>query len=63
MRVPVANIIAIMAGRRAIAAYIASLFSGETKWEKTPHFSHPARVLHGEVSCVASGRSPAPDRI
>ncbi|MEP2736973.1 MAG: glycosyl transferase family protein [Erythrobacter sp.] len=44
MRVPVANIIAIMAGRRAVTAYIASLFGGEAKWEKTPHFNHPARL-------------------
>ena len=48
LRVPIANIIAIMAGRRAVIAYIVSLFGGEAKWEKTPHFDHPARMTSGQ---------------
>lgn len=41
LRIPVANIIAIMAGRRALFAYIRSL-SGETPaWDKTRHSAHP----------------------
>ena len=42
MRVPLANIIAIMAGRGAISAYLASLYSGRVKWDHTIHLSHPA---------------------
>ncbi|NQX94978.1 MAG: glycosyl transferase family protein [Erythrobacter sp.] len=41
-RIPVANVVAIMAGRRAITAYAATLFGRAVKWEKTPHFIHPA---------------------
>jgi adsorption protein B len=42
LRMPVANVIAIMAGRRAIMAYLASLYSGRVKWDHTIHLSHPA---------------------
>ena len=42
LRVPLSNLIAIMAGRRALAAYAASLWNGAITWDKTPHFSHPA---------------------
>jgi adsorption protein B len=42
LRMPLANVIAIMAGRRAIGAYLASLYSGKVKWDHTIHHSHPA---------------------
>jgi adsorption protein B len=42
LRMPLANVIAIMAGRRAILAYMASLYSGRVKWDHTIHLSHPA---------------------
>jgi bacteriophage N4 adsorption protein B len=42
-RMPIANIIAIMAGRRALAAYLRSLKGGTLTWEKTPHRLHPAQ--------------------
>jgi adsorption protein B len=42
MRIPVANIIAIMAGRRALAAYVAVLFGAKPRWDKTFHHAHPA---------------------
>jgi adsorption protein B len=42
LRLPHANVIAIMAGRRAIAAYGASLMGASLKWEKTQHLAHPA---------------------
>jgi adsorption protein B len=45
LRMPVANIIAIMAGRRALAAYLRSLLGGRVTWEKTEHRTHP--VLAG----------------
>lgn len=41
-RMPLANIIAIMAGRRALFAYLVSLRSGTVSWDKTVHQSHPA---------------------
>lgn len=44
LRMPLANVIAIMAGRRAILAYVASLYSGRVKWDHTVHLNHPALV-------------------
>lgn len=42
LRIPVANVIAIMAGRRAFAAYLASLTGQTPRWDKTEHDLHPA---------------------
>ena len=42
LRIPVTNVVAIMAGRRAITAYAGSLFGRRVVWDKTPHFAHPA---------------------
>jgi adsorption protein B len=42
LRIPVANIIAIMAGRRALYAYIKGLLGETVVWEKTMHTAHPA---------------------
>ena len=42
LRMPLANVIAIMAGRRALAAYLASLYRGRVNWDHTVHLSHPA---------------------
>ena len=42
LRTPVSNIIAIMAGRRAIAAYVRSLNGEAPRWDKTEHTDHPA---------------------
>jgi adsorption protein B len=42
LRIPVANIIAIMAGRRALTAYIRTLRGAEVSWDKTAHGIHPA---------------------
>ncbi|PKB19471.1 adsorption protein B [Novosphingobium kunmingense] len=44
LRMPVANIIAIMAGRRALVAYVRSLSGGAVTWDKTAHHGHPALV-------------------
>jgi len=41
-RIPVTNIIAILAGRRALMAYVATLMGGAPKWDKTFHHAHPA---------------------
>jgi bacteriophage N4 adsorption protein B len=42
LRIPVSNIIAIMAGRRALAAYLATLRGAPVRWDKTLHLEHPA---------------------
>lgn len=42
LRIPVANVIAIMAGRRALADYWRQLRGGRLHWHKTPHDMHPA---------------------
>jgi bacteriophage N4 adsorption protein B len=51
LRIPVANVIAIMAGRRALAAYWRTLRGGAPIWDKTDHHIHPALILNeGRVS-------------
>lgn len=45
LRIPVSNVIAIMAGRRAMAAYVATLLGAEPRWDKTEHPRHPASAL------------------
>jgi bacteriophage N4 adsorption protein B len=44
LRIPVSNIIAIMAGRRALVAYLRSLRGAPLLWDKTQHLDHPAQV-------------------
>ncbi len=44
-RVVVSNVIAIMAGRRAVAAYWRSLQGDAPVWEKTEHIAHPAQSM------------------
>ena len=41
-RIPVANAIAIMAGRRALFAYVRTLCGARPQWDKTFHHAHPA---------------------
>ena len=41
-RIPVSNIIAIMSGRQALAAYLRTLRGGRVIWDKTAHLTHPA---------------------
>ncbi|WP_336985814.1 glycosyl transferase family protein [Altererythrobacter aquiaggeris] len=41
-RIPITNIIAIMAGRRALVAYFLSLRGAVQVWDKTTHDAHPA---------------------
>lgn len=44
LRIPLANVVAIMAGRRAVIAYIASLKGAALVWDKTPHVRHPLQI-------------------
>jgi adsorption protein B len=48
-RMFVANVIAIMAGRRALASYIRTLRGAAVVWDKTEHHQHPA-VPSGKVA-------------
>ena len=45
-RGPVANIITIMAGYRALARYLQSLAGVSVGWDKTSHDHHPAMIEH-----------------
>lgn len=47
LRIPLANVIAIMAGRRAFVAYFRALRSGKVAWDKTAHDLHPAAAKLG----------------
>lgn len=45
LRIPVANFIAILAGRRALTGYLRTLQGAAVTWEKTTHDAHPAAVI------------------
>ena len=51
LRVPVANVISIMAGWRALIAYIRTLGGGAVSWDKTRHGSHPS-LIDGEAAAT-----------
>ena len=44
LRIPIANIIAIIAGRRALFAYARTLGGALPQWDKTHHHAHPAQL-------------------
>ncbi|MEL1249427.1 glycosyl transferase family protein [Aurantiacibacter gilvus] len=48
LRIPVSNAISIMAGCRALYAYVRSLRGTPPQWEKTAHDNHPARKIELE---------------
>ena len=52
-RIFISNIVAIMAGRRALAAYVRSLAGAPPQWDKTAHRDHPA----------AAGQFPLMDKV
>ena len=63
LRIPLANVVAIMAGRRAVMAYIASLRGAALVWDKTPHLRHPAPApAPAPVLASPHARAPAPAR-
>jgi adsorption protein B len=43
-RIPVSNMVAIDAGRRALIAYVRTLLGEAPRWEKTFHDAHPAAM-------------------
>ncbi len=44
IRIPLTNVISIIAGRRAVFAYVRVLMGRGIEWDKTPHVGHPART-------------------
>lgn len=44
LRTPVANVIAMMAGRRAVVAYFQTLRGEAVRWDKTDHRLHPTHI-------------------
>lgn len=48
-RIPIANIVTIMAGRRAFSAYLRTLAGSPVRWDKTTHHAHPATALSSEA--------------
>ena len=44
LRIPLSNFIAILAGRRAVVQYVASLRGAIVTWDKTEHRGHPSLV-------------------
>lgn len=49
LRIPVTNIIAMMAARRALVAYLRTLRGQPVGWDKTPHTALPAQLLVGRI--------------
>lgn len=45
VRFPVGNVISIIAGRRALVAYLRVLFGGKVRWDHTVHLAHPAHLV------------------
>ena len=58
-RIPFANVIAIMAGRRATMAYLRSLLGGAVRWEKTPHPIHASTLIATSAKVPACAKVPA----
>lgn len=54
LRLPVGNVIAIMAGRRAAMAYLRSLLGEGPQWDKTQHLEHPALRRPGPLRGAAA---------
>lgn len=55
MRIPVSNVVAIMAGRRAVIAYLRSLRGEAPRWDKTNHALHPATFATPATSATPDG--------
>ena len=49
-RIPVANGIAIVAGARALWAYVRTLCGEPPRWDKTHHDAHPAEAVTESAS-------------
>ncbi len=52
IRIPVTNVISIIAGRRAVTAYARSLMGRGIEWDKTSHTLHPTTVGRPKIRVV-----------
>ncbi|WP_066555669.1 glycosyl transferase family protein [Croceicoccus bisphenolivorans] len=59
LRIPVANVIAIIATRRAVFRYAATLFGKPARWEKTDHDRHVVDVVAGNGAVRQQSRDAA----
>jgi len=59
LRIPVANVIAIVAGRRAFTAYVRSLAGSAVFWEKTTHHGHPTLAWPADKPEASAAGGPA----
>ncbi|QZH73837.1 MAG: glycosyl transferase family protein [Erythrobacter sp.] len=55
VRIPLANIIAIMAGRRALFAYARTMGGGDPTWDKTTREDHPSFAALQVTSLESAG--------
>jgi len=53
LRIPVGNVIAIVATRRAVARYAATLFGKPARWEKTEHDRHLVEEVQSQGAKAA----------
>lgn len=53
LRFPVGNIISIMAGRRALMAYLRVLSGGKVQWDHTVHLVHPVHLIGKSTARLA----------
>jgi len=62
LRIPIANVILIMAGRRALMAYLHSLAGAPLRWDKTVHSQHVAQFAHPHHAAMVplAAQSPSP---
>ena len=58
LRLPLANVIAIISGRRAVFAYARTLAGRVAVWDKTEHDAHPAEVSPIPLSPAPVGPAP-----
>jgi len=54
LRIPLTNVIAIIAGRRAVTAYIQVLLGRAIEWNKTPHGLHPTRLGPSSFTAITT---------
>lgn len=60
LRFPLGNVIAVMAARRALMAYVRVLLGGRLRWDHTVHTAHLAQVLPLALPLAEPRPLPAP---
>ena len=58
LRIPVANVILIMSGRRAFIAYLRTLAGSPIHWDKTAHFEHALGVVSPREAVAGATQAP-----